>query len=1601
MAKTVVNIAGDSSGAVGAVKTFLGWVDRLESSAKKANAAIQKIVPQQTTTQQAVSGYQQMHNTINAVTDALARLNSAQIKSQFQKGNLSLDTGAVAKTISYLQGLHKTVDGIKNIMPALSASGSGALKSIGAAATTLAPKMSYVVATLKMVYPVMKGIGVGAAALIGAFGSAAASAMSFSSSIRGSVITSLTSLEAKIKTTAKTISTSFMTARLAVANINDGIRLAAQSVTNLGRSMMFFVTIPMAAFLGKATAAAIDFEDALVRVQKTTNLSDAKLKLLRVSLREVAKESSLTHVEIATIAEVLGQMGVTSVPRLAELTKIFEMLTIATDMTSEKVTETLGRIANAFQWNLNESSDEVMRLANVINMLENTTASSASEIMTSLSKWAQTATVLKLNAAEAAALSASLVSMGMSEAEAGTSLRNLGVNLTKHIDVVQRAMGGTEKYSDATKILNAINEDAIGVFLDIASAASKSNNEAAALLTMVQMADTRGGRALAAIASNATLVENNMRAANQEWDKSTSLVTEYNRAMLSTKAQMQVLKNNVNDVAITVGDALLPTINQIIQVAVPAIQMLGAEFAKLTPKAKLIMVAFAGGILILGPILMFLGQITHAISLLLMGFMQILRLVPLFIGGFSRLLLMATGAVKFFLGWPGLVVAGLVGALKVMSAFGVDVAGFFTDLANKAKTWGENLAATFADGFLGGAIRAITAAITYVANLIASFFEGHSPPAAGPLSTIDRWGAGVLEAYLQGFKNADFSILSDVGRMIETALTRGVEDEAMPAALEKVAKARVLLSDLLSGSRGGVVDEGLLAQATEGLGVVEDNVKRLVRVWAKYNDLQERIAAIEARRKDTIKGYQDEIAAIGRSNMSIEEKVEAIRAAQRARDDNLSGLDEEQELLEEQADETKAKLDYEKQMIDALNEQESLFDRIAAAIEKLTSALGGAGDDILGDFSFGEPDDFDRIGEAIDEAGEEIVTLTERLSTGREILQGFIDAWSGADFTLPENVDAQAGYQSMYEIGTKFAGVRDWIFQAYENLRKFSDEIGKLGSGGISGVMPQIVLPEGLTTGIESFVTAIEPSLTRLSTAFENLKGVAETAGDTISTAFANEGTQAALKTLAEWGAKFAGVLLFLVTTGAINLLTGGLNLLSTILPVVANGFAWLMGLIAPFVTWIQNNWPTIVAGFMTLASVLGTILASAIEALGPFFGQFIEWMKLAWETLKGTLLQIWKIIKPLVGPILAFLGGLLVLVFGVIAGVVSGIIGFFGPLINGIITVISGVVNIIVGIVGFIISIIMVVGSAILAIFTGDWGKVVEFLKSAWASIVSIVLGAVELVWGIIVGVFGSILSFIVGFIVGFINFFRNLYNRLVGHSIIPDMMKAIWKAITTKFSEILEAVKTWIGDVIQSIKDKFADFVTAGKDLLQNLWDGAQETWDKILTWFGELPGKMAAAITGAIQTLIDAGKAIGTGFIEGVTSLFRTIAGKAPEPFKTWLENLINGFAIHSPSKVMDKLGSQVGAGFMNGMMRSIDSMPLLLSTTAGFEATSTLAMQSTFRYLPSADGGVRDVAVNINNPVVRDDRDIKRIADQVREELSRELYNRTRFGGHTDL
>lgn len=1413
-----------------------------------------------------------------------------QIKLQSFSGKVKSGASEIASRLTKMlppsvqaQGA-KLFSGIANSLSSMKAASTSASSTVssGLAAAfgksvTSGSMLQAIMGTLKGSLAELgpKAVALGAS-MSKAFAAAIPIAMKFSSVLLKNVVGALLKVTTSIARSAAEIPLkmgkmleSVRQSYMAVAN---GLRMVAQGVTNLGRTLTFFVSLPLVAFFKQGLGAAIDFDDALVRVRKTANLSSAALAEVRVGIRELARWTSTSHVELATMAEQLGQLGIESPERIVQYTDIMNKLAVTTDLTSESVANAVGKIGNAFGWDLDAEGavDNVRKLANVINYLENQTAASADEIVEATLRSAQAATQLKFSPQSVIAMNAALISMGFSASEAGTAFRNMTFFVSKNAEEFANLMGNTDKYADKQKVLRALTDDASGVFIDLFDAVNDGNNDVEEFVSLMEIGGLRGGRGLAALGGNLELVLKSLRDATSEWETGQSLEREYEMALLSTQSQWNILKNNINDVGITIGTYVLPYVNKLVQMAVPAVRMLGDAFEKASPRVKNMVLALGFGLVVGGPLLLMFGQIMHTVFLIASGVGYLLRVFSIAFISMGKLV--STFGV-LFTSVPGLIIAGLAGVLVILHKAGVDIAGFFTSIAERASAWGASLMETYGNG-IAKAASFVLQIVSQIAGMIAGFFESHSPPKMGPLSTIDKWGSSLMRTFLEGFKNADFDVLNSVGRTIERILTSAVpvndEGEGLVNALRMTASARTSLAKLVDAfNRTGEISSGIMSEITAGLGQMGQDISKLISLWLEYNKIQERIAALEEKRKQINSDYAATVSGIVTSDMSAEEKVAAVRSAKQKQFSDLQAVDVEQAGLEEQADGMKDSLDWQKSFIDGLLDQDDLMRRIAETLQRMADALeraGGAGGDAGGGFSLDPDGTIEKFQEEIAKAEEKFQTFRQAVEEGGARLNAIIAGFKGEDMLPLEAFSTREEYDQyvrLYEIGAQIGDV-------WERVSGIWDTISTIVGGVVEAV--------------------------------DRIRG-----GESIMDVLFGKGKVSAPKS---------------------NPITDFIDKIRNFdikdVPILGPTLKAFIGPVS--------------AGFYVLTEVL--------KELQPMFERLQEHFQ---RIADNPRIQAFI---DRIGQSFQFFFGILGTVVGFLAGVVVGaIVGFVG-----ILTFLWGM----------IMEIALGIGDAVYGavdLFLTKWEEFYNWAKTAGADIVT----------GIIDGLFGE------GAGQKFVEWITGVWNDLL----------------------------TWLGIQSPSVKGN-----EMGGNIVQGIIDGILAlTWEPVWTWiegkWEELKGLFE---TGAqnildylqgndlLQKFLDAGSGIFQGIWDGMLSIASSIEtwfGRVVDSWPDWIKTALN---MNSPSKVMEELGKNTMLGYLIGLqgiedkIRDAMTSIVLPDTDVAFESTFGLGGFSI--PLHTGDNRMLRMEVAVNHPVVREEQDIRKIADSVADAVERKLGTKTK-------
>lgn len=387
------------------------------------------------------------------------------------------------------------------------------------------------------------------------------------------------------------------------------------SMMGLGGRITAGLTAPIVAGFGFATKAAIDYESAFAGVVKTVDASETELAALNAGLRDMATNaerpvSSLTnaHVELARIAEVAGQLGV-GVDDIEEFTETIGMLGMTTDLTGEQAAMSLAQFMNI----TGLPTSDIRLLGDVIVDLGNNMATTESTIVEFGQRLAGVGASVGMSDDEILALSATLASLGL-EPEAGASAASAAIS--KMVDVSAKGgeelnvlAGAAQVTTDEFKTMLA--NDPTAALMAFSQGLGEMNaEEQIGVLDTLGLSGIRTTDMFRRLSANTDIYARSLDIASEAMTGNGALMEEARKRAETTASNIALFKNNVNDLGVSIGNALLPRLNEFLGIISPII----AGLADANP--EVINMAIAGAALVagIGPAVATVGALATAIG---------------------------------------------------------------------------------------------------------------------------------------------------------------------------------------------------------------------------------------------------------------------------------------------------------------------------------------------------------------------------------------------------------------------------------------------------------------------------------------------------------------------------------------------------------------------------------------------------------------------------------------------------------------------------------------------------------------------------------------------------------------------------------------------------------------------------------------------------------------------------------------------------------------------------------------------------------------------------------------------------------------------------
>ncbi|QGJ94147.1 tapemeasure protein [Corynebacterium phage EmiRose] len=395
----------------------------------------------------------------------------------------------------------------------------------------------------------------------------------------------------------------------------------------------------------------------------------------------------------------------------------------------------------------------------------------------------------------------------------------------------------------------------------------------------------------------------------------------------------------------------------------------------------------------------------------------------------------------------------------------------------------------------------------------------------------------------------------------------------------------------------------------------------------------------------------------------------------------------------------------------------------------------------------------------------------------------------------------------------------------------------------------------------------------------------------------------------------------------------------------------------------LQLFWDKIVQ----VGSIVGNVFSAMSGAGAPFLGtigQIIDALDQWTSSAAGmeTMTNIFSVMTDAVGAVLPVIGTLAQGI-GAIAPQISDMVQNIGP---GLQTLAQGLSDALAG----LAPILAPIGTAIGWLAEG-LGKVMSFIAPAlplilgiaaalflWLNpVTAIVIGIVALI-----AVLGQIIPIIVQFGASVLSgigdmakgavqwvqdmaskigqFFSDMWNSAV------NAVSNMWNSVSNAFSNGVSTATNWVSNLLSSVGNFFSNMWSSVTSTASNMWNSVSNAFSNgvntAINWVSSLPGRARDALGNTGSMLLDSGRALIQGFIDGIKGMIGRVADAARSAVQA-----ARDFFPFSPAK----RGPFSGHGYTTWSGRA-----LAKDFAGGIDDAAPLAAASTSRMLAAAQSNL---------------------------------------------
>ena len=540
------------------------------------------------------------------------------------------------------------------------------------------------------------------------------------------------------------------------------------SVENVGKK---FLPVT-AAVTGLGTAAvktAADFDSEMSKVSAISGATGDDFDQLRAKAREMGAKTKFSASEAASAMEYMAMAGWKTGDMLNGIEGIMNLAAASGEdlaTTSDIVTDAL----TAFGLSAADSG----HFADILAAASSNANTNVSMMGETFKYCAPIAGALGFSAEDTAEAIGLMANSGIKASQAGTSLRTIMNNLSGEVTFVGKNIGevtiATSNADGSMRSLNDILADCRVAFSGLSESEKAANAEA--------LVGKNAMSGFLALMNSSGKDINKLRGAIENCDGASESMAETMQDNLN--GQLTILKSQLEELAISFGDILMPTIRKIVS----AVQQFVDKLNSMDESTRETIIKIGLLAASIGPLLIVLGKTISTVGTAMRGFSSLAKGV--------RLLITHVGSASGVFSKLGVVLGGLSGpVVAVVAVIGTLVAAFMN-------LWNTNEEFRTAITGIKKNVKSVVKAVQGLAGSMSSNLTT-------PVDSLGDWMDSVVGSFATTIKRSQSGIGSaarDVGS--------GIQSQLMPGLSGLKTQFQQLWTDLQGITKtavGGMSDE--------------------------------------------------------------------------------------------------------------------------------------------------------------------------------------------------------------------------------------------------------------------------------------------------------------------------------------------------------------------------------------------------------------------------------------------------------------------------------------------------------------------------------------------------------------------------------------------------------------------------------------------------------------------------------------------------------------------------------------------------------------------------------------------------------------------------